>query len=588
MAPSSPSSSTKLASTSESSSQRRISCRQTCRTLTIGFVLGFTLTCFLRLMTRTHQQLKQFDAKNNQETSFLPPHVVVGTIVLDPTTSTTKQDTIPRIAATLPSFTTATTIKDAKDQSKTAKKTTTTTKTTTKGAEVAAIQAATKTTVARTKTKPKILDKQSNTTSATTTTTASDSASAAIVTDKSKSKSNQKKQTENMIPLQSINSTTTTTTPTTTSHTTSTTTSTTTSIAPTTATTQSSSSFASRIIRPEIQEFKRQERVVIATKIHSTNHLSAIEQSLCLFHHAYNHRVLYDIVVFSTEPINVTLLEPVRQLIAPARLIFVVDAPGGLQASVDALEPDRKAHLLHRCNVTSSEQLDWYTYCHELDIGGTFERLAYSWQAEFRAFHIYNHPLLQAYSTMMWLDSDAFCTRPWDRDPIAYMLQQDLVLFFDHFPAGMSKGPDFQEKFIAAFNTTLCSVSLVNGTLVPRLAGRCKSPQIAQVHGFFHITNLDFYRSDAVQKWNKILIGRTKYSRKYDDQIGVTAPAAVLAPHRAWEMGQHGITLDVFHNGYLDGQRLAGAMSFKKWWNLNASSAFPTALAAQCPILNAQ
>jgi hypothetical protein len=513
-------------------------------------------------MTRTHQQLKHFDAKNNQETSFLPPHIV--DTELDPTP---KRETETRVVTAVTTATT--TIKDAKDQSKTARITTTmaTTKGTAAGA--AAIQATTTTTVARTISKPILLDKQSNATTP---------AASTRVTDKYKYKSNQKEPAEKTIPFQSINATTTTTT--------STTTNTTSHAASTSTTTAISSSLSTRTIRPEIKEFERQERVVIATKIHSTNHLSAIEQSLCLFHHAYNHRVLYDIVVFSTDPINATLLEPVRNLIAPARLIFVVDSPGGLQASVDALEPERKAHLLHRCNVTSSNQLDWYTYCHELDIGGTYERLAYSWQAEFRALHIYQHPVLQSYSTMMWLDSDAFCTRPWDRDPIAYMLQQDLVLFFDHFPAGMSKGPDFQEKFIAAFNTTLCSVSLVNGTLVPRLAGRCKSPQIAQVHGFFHITNLDFYRSDTVMKWNKILIGTTKYSRKYDDQIGVTVPAAVLAPHRAWEMGQHGITLDVYHNGYLDGQRPAGARSFKKWWSLNASSAFQTALAAQCPILN--
>ena len=63
-------------------------------------------------------------------------------------------------------------------------------------------------------------------------------------------------------------------------------------------------------------------------------------------------------------------------------------------------------------------------------------------------------------------------------------------------PQGRSKGPIFNEKFQAAFNTSLCSIRLVDGHLVPRLGGNCPNPAIQQIHGFFHITNLGKKRED--------------------------------------------------------------------------------------------
>ena len=185
--------------------------------------------------------------------------------------------------------------------------------------------------------------------------------------------------------------------------------------------------------RKVVREFERQEGVVIATKIHAKNHINAIAQSLCLLHYAYNNRVLYDIIVFSTEDVSEAELAPVRELIKPAKLIFVVDNEG-LHERVDSLEPAKKAGLLKRCNVTETKDLDWYMAC-DVDETGQLERLAYTWQAEFRSLHVWTHSALQPYKYMLWFDSDAFCTRVWPRDPIAVMIQNDLAIFFDHFPA---------------------------------------------------------------------------------------------------------------------------------------------------------
>ena len=70
-----------------------------------------------------------------------------------------------------------------------------------------------------------------------------------------------------------------------------------------------------------------------------------------------------------------------------------------------------------------------------------------------------------------------------------------------------------------------------------------------EVHGFMHISSLDFFRSEAVMKWTRTLIGDTKFARQFDDQIAVTAPAAVLASNRTAEIERGaGMKLNIFHN----------------------------------------
>lgn len=51
------------------------------------------------------------------------------------------------------------------------------------------------------------------------------------------------------------------------------------------------------------------------------------------------------------------------------------------------------------------------------------------------------------------------------------------------------------------------------------------------------------------------MIADTKFSRRWDDQLAVTVPAAMLAPEKAWDMRTHGVHLNVWHNQYLDGKK---------------------------------
>ena len=114
-----------------------------------------------------------------------------------------------------------------------------------------------------------------------------------------------------------------------------------------------------------IKDFDPNASAVIVSKIHANDTIPTVIQCFCLLHHAYNNRVNYDIVLFASVPISEEELQPIRDNIWPAKFTLVVDNPG-LQEMVDALEPERKADLLNRCNVTSSSELTWLTRCREV------------------------------------------------------------------------------------------------------------------------------------------------------------------------------------------------------------------------------
>ena len=190
---------------------------------------------------------------------------------------------------------------------------------------------------------------------------------------------------------------------------------------------------------------------------------------------------------------------------------------------------------------------------------------------------------------MVWADSDAFPTHVWEKDPIAFFLRHSLVLLFDHFPMGRSYGVGWKERFQTVFGRSVCRISMVNGTLVPQLpdwkgsinSTRCPhSIRVPQVHGFFHISNLDWYRSPQVLYWSDRLIGdELRFSRRYDDQIGITVPAAVWASNFSWELEANGFVLDIFHNSRLDGKVWANSSFHTNYWPTHGNRTFPELMA---------
>jgi hypothetical protein len=57
----------------------------------------------------------------------------------------------------------------------------------------------------------------------------------------------------------------------------------------------------------------------------------------------------------------------------------------------------------------------------------------------------------------------------------------------------------------------------------------------------------------------KLLNEGEKYWRKYDDQIAMIIPAAILAPNKTWSMVPNGVELKMIHNGLTDqGKKASG------------------------------
>jgi len=327
--------------------------------------------------------------------------------------------------------------------------------------------------------------------------------------------------------------------------------------------------------------FVRHDHVVIATKIHGVHQWPLLVQSMCLLHYAYNHKVLYDIVAFSTEPVPEEDIQSLQAMLSPAKFRLVVDNRG-LHEEIAALTPTKLDAFLKMCNVSEATNLTWFSNCDN-------NRLAYNWQAEFRSIHLWQHPSMADYKTMVWLDTDGFATKVWEKDPVDYFIENDGVIMFDHFPQATSKYW-IQKRLYAAFNATICKLKLSKetGNLVTELGtgDRCQERGVPNIHGFFHITNMDFYRSPIVRDGLDTIHDDCFLCRFPDDQLAVTAPAAILAPERSWEMRSKGFHLDVFHNFLLDGIDQAKPAGFMKYWDQIGQHTHPTA-AAVCKVTEA-
>ncbi|KAL7469734.1 hypothetical protein ACHAXS_010000 [Conticribra weissflogii] len=336
--------------------------------------------------------------------------------------------------------------------------------------------------------------------------------------------------------------------------------------------------------RQHINEFERHEDGIIATKIHGRNNLITLEQTLCLLHYAYNKRVLYNFVIFYTDDLDEKDMVQSRKIVYPANITFVKDSPP-LQEVLISLPEERRQNLFTRCleknpNITL-EEIDWWTYCPN--------RINYNWQAEFRAWHIWRNPALAKYKYMLWIDSDGFSTRPWHRDPMAYLINNNLVLFAARFGGGkFGREEEHHRRIFQSFQTTICEAYEEEGVphVVSKLGGKeCFDKKIVNVHGYFHLTNLDFYRSNIVANWAKNWIGDCYLCRNFDDQAAVTVPALILAPQKLWTMDAHNFSLGVFHNCEMDNKKVGG---FLKLWKrghgkLNITIDFPEAR-ANCEI----
>ena len=327
-----------------------------------------------------------------------------------------------------------------------------------------------------------------------------------------------------------------------------------------------------------IVDFERQENVVFATKIHGTDdQVVQVIQCICLFTQAYNRKVNYDIVIFSTLPISEERQKEIRGVAAPAKVTVVVDEQT-LQEQLHDMSEEQVQTLINRCdNVNSTDQFEWGHRCHDI---GSWMPLAYTWMSEFRSKQIWSQKSLAEYKYMLWMDSDAFCRKEWEQDPVSFMIRNDLVMLAANFPTGSIKYelPEVHKIIRDVYGKALCAVtrdregktfsdSIVetwDENVDPKKV--CRQNKIPLIHGFMHITNLDFYRSDVNMRFYDQYIGDGKFRRSRDDQGAVTIPAAVLEPKRTWDMRANGIALEVAHNSRVDGKYFFKCGGFRKWW----------------------
>jgi hypothetical protein len=316
--------------------------------------------------------------------------------------------------------------------------------------------------------------------------------------------------------------------------------------------------------------FQRYPNVVITTKVHWSKNLKQLKRMLCTFNAAYNRFVNYDVLVFTTMPWSDEEVEELARVVAPAKLIVSIDAPP-LEEQLASMTKEELDFLYERCNVKDNENITWFHHCTEKDYINP-ANLAYAHQSEFRAYHIYNHPAMQDYKWMLWLDSDTLCSKTWESDPIQVMIENNLTVLYDNFPAGSTKGLDLKAKMTKAYGRSICGIwETDDGHWFTRGCRPEHVSWVVQIHGFHHITNLDVYRSERHQKFLQLMVSDYRFSRKWDDQLGVTIPAAFEAPERAWDLRKHNMTWMIRHNGEYDGKDAYKIKSWSKWWHTESN-----------------
>lgn len=207
--------------------------------------------------------------------------------------------------------------------------------------------------------------------------------------------------------------------------------------------------------------FKKYDGVVFVTKLlrDGPQDLKDVMTMLCYLQHAYNDKMNYDIIIFTTMPWKEENIKRVQDIVGPeTKLTVAIEGPS-LEEQLAAMTKEERDFLYDRChfkNETHREPLTWDHYCEEKGEGANLNSLGYSWQAEFRAYHIWTHPALKPYKYMFWIDTDSRLAITWDKDPFEMMIENDLIMLFAGYPCGKIQTQAVRRKISGAYGKDLC------------------------------------------------------------------------------------------------------------------------------------
>lgn len=113
--------------------------------------------------------------------------------------------------------------------------------------------------------------------------------------------------------------------------------------------------------------FKRYDGVAIVTKVLSQEELQKLQQWACLIGHAYNDRMNYDIIVFTTIPWDDDSIRQLQKVVAPGKLSVVNEGPATLDGFLADMTKDEIQFLRERCGIgnNATKTLTWNHHCHD-------------------------------------------------------------------------------------------------------------------------------------------------------------------------------------------------------------------------------
>ncbi len=125
--------------------------------------------------------------------------------------------------------------------------------------------------------------------------------------------------------------------------------------------------------------FTRYDSVAIVTKVLWPKDIKNLERWLCYISHAYNDKMKYDVIVFTTMPWEEKDIVRLQNVAAHVNVTVALEGPS-LEEQLAAMTKEEVKFLRNRCglNDTDDRELTWTNYCSEPN-SRHYTNLGYSW-----------------------------------------------------------------------------------------------------------------------------------------------------------------------------------------------------------------